>query len=202
MAEQKSNWAMATPGALYMVGAACFGVFALLTGQAAPTSIPLLGVWLVAVGVPIVVIGVVEYARGDILLGSINAVFGALVAVGGGLTFLATIWVMANFPPEAAPDASLSGWVWVAIGILFLLFLPAVGKVAWSLFIMFIELAVGILLLATGLITQVPIATGVFVPAGILFLIFGLYVMYAGTVFIVNTVYAKPKLSLGGPMFK
>jgi hypothetical protein len=199
MPEGKSSWAMAAPACLYVVGALCFGLFALLYGLVSAASIPVMCAWLIAGAVAILICGIIELARGDIFLGSVILVLGALIALGGGMSFSATV----ALPPEAIPAGlALSGWVWVAIGLILFIFLPSAGKVSWSLFVFVIEFGVALELLAIGLITGVGLGTGIMSIAGILLLIFGLYVLYAGTVFITNTVYGAQKLPIGGPIFK
>jgi succinate-acetate transporter protein len=200
MPEAKSSqWAMAAPATLYVAGALCFGLFALLCGLVSAAAIPVMCAWLIAGAIAILICGIIELARNDILLGSIFLMFGALIALGGGMSFKAIV----ALPPEAIPAGlAQSGWVWVAIGIILFTSLPGAGKVSWSLFVFVLELGVALELLAIGLITGVGLGTGIMSIAGILLLIFGLYVLYASTVFITNTVYGAPKLPIGAPLFK
>lgn len=200
MSEAKSQqWAAAAPAALYVVGALCFGVSALLYGLVSPAAIPVLCAWMIAGAVAIIICGIIEFARNDILLGSIVIVFGTLIALAGGMSFKATV----ALPLEAmSAGLAISGWVWVAIGIIIFLFLPSVGKVSWTLFVIMIEVGVALELLAVGLITGVALGTGIMSIAGILVFIFALCCLYVGTVFITNTVYGAPKLPIGGPIFK
>jgi len=200
MSEVKSNqWAMAAPACFYVVGALCFGLFALLFGLVSPAAIPVMCAWLIAGAVGILIGGIIELARNDILLGSIILVFGALIALGGGMSFNAIV----ALPQEAMlAGLAISGWIWIAIGILIFVFLPSVGRVSWSIFVFMIDLGVAIELLAIGLIAGVGLGTGIMMISGILLLIFGIYALYAGTVFITNTVYGAPKLPIGGPIFK
>jgi len=200
MSEAKSpQAAFATPGTLYIVGTLCIGIFALLFGLMSPAAIPVVSAWCIAGGVGILISAVIDLMRGDILMGSICLVFGALIALGGGMTF----YVAVSLPPEAiGAGLAGTGWFWTAIGLICLLILPNAGKASWSLFLMFIVLAAAVELMAIGLITGVALGTGIMSISGILFLVFGLYVMYAATVFITNTVYGQPKLPLGGPIFK
>ncbi len=209
MAEGKTNWAMATPAALYVIGASCFGIFAVLsgligTGLDAVPALSVLCSWLIAAAVAIFICGVIDLARGDILLGTIFVVFAALIFLGGGWSFQAALGLATVDPSLAATTAglALSGWVWLAIGIILLLFLPSVGRASWSLFLFVFVLAVAILLLAIGLMTGVLPGMGVMTVSGYLIFIFGLYTLYVGTVFVVNTVAGAPKLGIGKPIFK
>ncbi len=198
MSEVKTNWAMGAPAALYVIGAACFGLFALLTGLVPGTAIPVMAVWLIAAAVAIFICGIIDLARGDLLLGTMFVVFAALIFLGGGLSFNATLalgeGMLAGF--------ALSGWVWLGIGIIVLLFLPSVGRVSWSLFLFVLVLAVAVIMVALGFISGPVLGTGLMLWAGILIGLFGLYTLYVGTVFVLNTVAGAPKLAIGGPIFK
>jgi len=206
MAEEKSPpAAMGTPAVLYMVGTACLMLFALLYGLVDPGAIPLIGITFVICAVACLMLGMVELRRGDILLGSIDMVFGALIFGAVGLVLCVVAWSWANLggaPAVLQPDLKMAGWLAVGITVCLLLFLPAVGKVSWALFLFFIVLAAAVAFAAGGFF--VGAAFGAFPNnvAAILFLIFAAFVYYAGTVFIVNTVYQAPKLPIGKPLFK
>ncbi len=206
MAEGKTSWAMGTPAALYIIGASCFGLFALLSGLLGKglDAVPALSVmssWLIAAAVGIFICGIIDLARGDILLGTIFVVFATLIFLGGGWSFQAAL---ALAPDLAAVGAglALSGWIWLAIGIILLLFLPSVGRASWTLFLFVFVLAVAVLLLAFSLMTGVLPGIGMMVIAGYLIGLFGLYTLYVGTVFVLNTVAGAPKLGIGKPIFK
>lgn len=199
MAEGKTNWAMGTPAALYIIGASCFGLFALLSGLVPGSAIPVMAAWLIAAAVGIFICGIIDLARGDILLGTIFVVFATLIFLGGGTSFNATL----ALGDAAGAGFALSGWIWLAIGIILLLFLPSVGRASWSLFLFVLVLAVAVLLLAWGFIGGAPVlGSGILLIAGYLLLLFGLYTLYVGTVFVLNTVAGAPKLGIGGPLFK
>ena len=207
MAEGKTNWAMATPAALYIIGASCFGLFALLSGLLGKglDAVPALSVmssWLIAAAVGIFICGIIDLARGDILLGTIFVVFATLIFLGGGWSFQAALGLAPEGLEAVGAGLALSGWIWLAIGIILLLFLPSVGKVSWSLFLFVLVLAVAVLLLAFSLMTGVLPGIGMMVIAGYLILLFGVYTLYVGTVFVFNTVAGAPKLGIGKPIFK
>lgn len=211
MSEVKApQWAMGTPAVLYMVGTACVMLFALLFGLTGPGGLPLVAVVFIACGIATLILGTVELGRGDILLGSIDMVFGGLIFLGVGFVLGTVAWMLANLPPAGAPpiagailapDLRMAGYLAIGIAIPLLLFLPNVGKVSWVLFLFFIVLAAAAILLALGLITGANFGTFPMNVSGILFLLFGLFAYYAGTVFITNTVYQAPKLPIGGPIF-
>ena len=195
MAEEKGpQWAMATPAVVYLVGVACIGVFALLFGLVTPAAVPVVAALLIACGIPTMICGAIELRRGDILFGSINMVFGGLIWFGLGFIFIIATWF--QLTAGAPADLSVVGYFAAGTALLFFLFLPTVGKATWLVFLAFIVLGVGLALLAWGLLVGTPFGMFPMNVSGICFLIFGLIVIYAGTVFIVNTVYQAPKLPL------
>lgn len=205
MSEAKTNWAMGTPAVLYMVGCACIMLFALLYGLVNPGAIPLVAVVFIVCGIATLILGKVELARGDILLGSIDMVFGGLIFLGVGVVLATVAWSWANLaaaPAILQPDLRMAAYLSFGIAIALLLFLPNVGKVSWSLFLFFIDLAAFAVVLAIGLLQGANFGDPIMKLAGILLLLFGLFAYYAGTVFITNTVYQAPKLPIGGPIIK
>jgi len=205
MSEAKTNWAMGTPAVLYMVGCCCVMLFALLYGLVNPGAIPLVAVVFIVCGIAALILGKIELARGDILLGSIDMVFGALIFMGLGVVLATVAWSWANLaaaPAILQPDLKMAAFLSWGIAIALLLFLPNVGKVSWSLFLFFLVLAVGVVLVGVGLWSGANFGAPIMKLGGILVLLFGLFAYYAGTVFITNTVYQAPKLPIGGPIIK
>jgi hypothetical protein len=206
MAEEKGpQWAMATPAVIYMVGVACLGIFGMLMGWFNPGAIPIMGIFLMMCGLVTLPLGVISLRRGDILLGSINMVFGALIFLGLGSILAYVGWTFANLggaPAILQADLRIAGFFAAGISLLFFCFLPSVGKVSWFLFLAFIVLGVGLAFLAAGLINGTAFGDFPMSASGICFLIWAIMVIYLGTAFITNTVYQAPKLSIGGPIIK
>ena len=196
MAEEKGpQWAMATPAVLYMVGCACIMLFALLYGLVNPGAIAGVAILFIVCGIATLILGTIELRRGDILLGSIDMVFGGLIFLGVGTVLASIAWGMTT-------DLRIAAYLAIGIAVALLLFLPNVGKVSWALFLFFIVLAAAAATLAVGLLDGANFGDAIMKVSGILFLIFGAFAYYAGTVFITNTVYQAPKLPIGKPLFK
>ncbi len=214
MAEEKGpQWAMATPAVLYMVGCACIMLFALLYGLVNPGAIPGVAILFIVCGIATLILGTIELRRGDILLGSIDMVFGGLIFLGVGAVLGSIAWAMTNLAQTPAgapaavvgvytPDLRIAAYLAIGIAVALLLFLPNVGKLSWALFLFFIVLAAAAVTLAAGLLDGANFGDAIMKVSGILFLIFGAFAYYAGTVFITNTVYQAPKLPIGKPLFK
>lgn len=194
--QQAPQWAMATPGIVYTVGVACIVLFALLFGLVTPGAIPLIAVTFMFGAVTCIAGSIVELRRGDILLGSICLVFGCLIFGAVGAVLLTAFWAgLGNV------DLRLAAYLAFGIALCLLLFVPPVGKVSWLLVVGFIILAAAAVTLAIGILTGVAFGLGIMSISAILFLIFGVIAFYLGTVFIVNTVYGRPVLSPGAPIW-
>ena len=198
MAEEKSpQWAMATPAVVYLVGVACIGICALLAGWVTGNAIPLVAALLIACGIPTMICGAIELRRGDILFGSINMVFGGLIWFGLGFIFYIATWFNLTAAGAAAADLKVVAFFAWGIALLFVCFWYPVSKASKFVMVAFIVLAIGLALLGCGLYDGDPgFGDGLMYTSGICFLIFGLMLIYAGTVFIVNTVCQAPKLWL------
>ncbi len=184
----QENWAPGGVATLYLVGAIMMGIFAFMTGQVGPDTAPILGVWILGVSVPLLMLGVIDLRRGDLLFGTIGMVFGALVGLSASLAFIITMWIHGLSP--------LNGWWLLGTGIIFFLLIPAIQKVSKSMSVMFGVEGVSILSIALGIIgvfgsSSLPLTFG-----GCLSLIFGFYCWYAATAQLVNAMYKKAILPL------
>jgi len=193
MAEEKGpQLAMGTPAEVYLVGVACIGIWALLSGigGVTPNAIPIVAAILIACGIPTMILGAIELRRGDILFGSINMVFGGLIWFGLGFIFMTVVYFN-------LPELNVLAFFLFGISLLFVLFLYPVSKASKFIMVAFLVLAVGLALMGADLYDGIPkFGEGIMAVSGYCFLVFGLMVIYAGTVFITNTVCQAPKLWL------
>ena len=201
MAEEKGpQWAMGTPAVVYLVGVACIGICALLSGWVTAGAVPLVAALLIACGIPTMICGAIELRRGDILFGSINMVFGGLIWFGLGFIFAAATWFnlqMAALGAPVAADLSVVAYFAWGIALLFFCFWFPVAKASKLVLVAFMVLTAGLALIGAGLYDGTPgFGDTIMTASGYCFLVFGLLLIYAGTVFIVNTVYQAPKLPL------
>ena len=200
MAEAKQpQVAPATPAAVFAVGGLCFGFFALLTGLVDATATPVIAGWAMVVGGTVLICGVLEMVRGEVLLGSTCLILGGLIGMGSGLAFHITM----GSPPEFwGAEFAQTGYIWIAIALILLGLLPCFGKISSSLFLAIALLVAIAAILAAGLIDGVAMGEGIMYLDGVLLLIFGIYCIYASTALITHMVFGSPKLPIGGPIFK
>ncbi|MBM2825207.1 MAG: putative rane protein [Dehalococcoidales bacterium] len=188
MAQGKSHnsppeWASAGAASLYLVGAIHLGIFAFATGRVGPESAPLLGFWILACAIALLALGIVELRRGEALFGTIGVVFGGLLGLGGGLSFIRSMWM----PGILAID----GWWFLSAGIILFLLLPSLCRVSWIMFWGIMEIGIALTILGLGMMgvlgsPQVPLMI-----AGWLALFFAVFCWYVATAQMTNTVYGK-----------
>ncbi len=188
MAQEKNSnsaqeWASGGAASLYLVGAVHVGLFAFATGRVGPESGPLLGFWILACAIALLALGIIELRRGDALFGTIGMVFGGLLGLGGGLSFIRSMWM----PGILAID----GWWFLSAGIILFLLLPSIYKVSWIMFGGIAEIGIALTILGLGMMgvfgsTQVPLTI-----AGWLALLFAVFCWYVATAQLVNTVHGR-----------
>jgi hypothetical protein len=196
--QQQVTWADPTTLILFAVAMSCFCLCGFLTawpaGAAATTSAPLLSGFLFAAAVAVIIGAIIAFKRGDMLIGSLGGVLGALILMGGSTLAggWTGIWLIAPASPEIA------GWAFLGISIIIFLFLPSVFRISGSLFLFLGELVIACALLSSACLGGL-VNTGLVNAVGWMLLIFGIYCLYAGFVFITNTIYGRPVISLGAP---
>jgi len=163
----------------------------LLTDQVPGTAIPVLTAWLTAASIVIIICGIVELFKNDILSATVNMATGALVVLGVGLGFNASRLL----PNEVWEEGlALCGWVIFGIGFLMLVLVPATLKVSVGTFISQIIWTVATVLLGIGLMQRIGFGDSIVNIAGWLILVGAAYSIYSGGAMITNTVYGTRKL--------
>lgn len=182
------EWASGGAASLYLVGALHLGIFALATGQVGAESAPLLGFWILGCAIALLMLAMVELHRGEALLGTIGMVFGGLLGLGGGMSFVRSIWMPGVY--------AIDGWWFLSAGIILFLLLPCVRKMSWIMFGGFTEIGITLTILGLGMMgtlgsPEVPLRI-----AGWLALVFTIFCWYAATAQLTNTIYGKRILPL------
>ncbi len=148
------EWASGGAASLYLAGALHLGIFAFATGRVGLESAPLMGFWILACAVALLALGIVELRRGEAIFGTIGVVFGGLLGLGGGLSFIRSMWM----PGILAID----GWWFLSAGIILFLLLPSIYKVSWIMFGGIAEIGITLTILGLGMMgvlrsLQVPL---------------------------------------------
>ncbi len=179
----QQGWASGAAASLYLVGAIHMGIFAFATGQVGSDSAPLLGFWITGCAVALLMLAMVDLRRGEALFGTIGMVFGGLLGLGGGLSFVRSLWI-----PGISP---MDGWWFLSAGIILFLLLPSVIKVSWILFGGIAEIGITLTILGLGMIGVFGSPQEPLKIAGWLALFFAIFCWYAATAQLVNTVHGK-----------
>jgi succinate-acetate transporter protein len=185
--------AMAAPAALYITGAICLGIFALLTEQVPGSAIPVLVVWTQAAAVGIIIAGIVEIVRNNLTLGVLILVSGTMLCLGAGWGFEASRLLPVELWEKGL---QMCGFIWLGIGVSMLLLLLVAAKLSWGLFFSQIIVGVAASLVGWGLVDRIGFGDGVVNIAGWLLLVYAIYAFYAATAFLVNKVYERKVLPI------
>ena len=199
MSEVRQGSATAGVVAWAMVAITTLGLCAVFTGWVSPAGIPLLGAWLIALGVGMFISGLVDLKRGDLLGGTMMMVLASCLNWGTGASFLTATWAQVNQLPL---DGRLNGAMIIGVVVFLALSLLVIAKVSRVIFISVIVLIVGLGLAAAGIFGGVAPGTGAMYTSGILIGVFSLFCFYFAVTIFVNTFYGRPKLSLGPPVIK
>lgn len=182
--EQKAGeWAPGGPATLFLLGVLHIGLFGYAISSDRSSLAASLGLWILAVSVPILILGVIEMRRGEVLFGTLNMVFGGLLGLGAGLSFLSTSFLAG--PP------TMSGYWLVGTSFIFYLLLPTARKVLPILIPMFLDIAVALLLLGLSLAGFLGDEQWPYTVAGVLALIFSLACYYLAMAQITNSAYGR-----------
>ena len=199
MSEVKPTGATAGVVAWAMVAITTFGMCSVFTGWVSPGGIPLLGAWLIALGIGMFVSGLVDLRRGDLLGGTMMMVLASCLNFGTGASFLTTLWAGANQVPL---DGRLNGALIIGVAIFLTLSQFIIARVSRVIFTAVTVLIVGLGLAAGGILGGVAPGAGAMFAAGILIGIFSLFCFYFAVTAFLNTFLGKPKLSMGSPIIK
>ena len=177
------EWASGGAASLYLVGALHLGLFAFATKQVGPESAPLLGLWILGVSVALLMLGMVELRRGGILFGTLGMVFGGLLGLGGGLSFLRSMWMPGAF--------AIDGWWFLGGGIILILLLPSIYKVSRIMTFGTSVIGIALTILGLGMIGVFGSSDAPSIVAGWLALFFCIFSWYGATALLVNSIYKK-----------
>ena len=181
--KQLQEWASGGSATLYLLGALHLGIFAFATGQVGPESAPILGFWILGVAIPILILGMIELRRGEVLFGTLGMVFGGLLGLGGGMSFVKSIWMPGVF--------AIDGWWFLSAGIILILALLSIYKVSRITFGGTAVIGIGLIILGLGMIGVFGASDTPLIVAGWLALLFGIFSWYGATAILMNTVFKK-----------
>lgn len=198
---QKMNqnvWPDTTAVSLFLVGSVVIGAYVpLQAGFVSMGALPIIGAIALVSGIAWLILMVLCWRSGDFFGMSLNGIFGVLFGVGPGAAFLVDL---AGARSGKVLDPRVIGWYLMYTGFLFLLLAFPAGKKLWSMMLTYLAVFVGTML--TGLVLAGFLPASVQLISCFLFVYVGAWFMYMGTAITINTVFQKPILPVGGPLFK
>jgi uncharacterized protein len=201
--EQKNqikDWANPTPAGLVALSVACFGFFAVLTGQVPKEAAPFLGMWLLGGFAVQIIVAVLDLKSGNTTGGNTFLFFSAYFMLVSGLE-LTLGSIMRNSGIKL--DAYIDGWAWLALTVVVILWTPAFFKSPLFLTLIVLALDVAlpfIVLEKIGLWKDLKETFSLI--AGWSLLAAGLCGIYLASAIIVNTAFGKNVYPNPGPIIK
>jgi len=198
MAEEKgASWA--DPGfiGLMALAAGVASLWPILVGIIPKEGVPLVIGWMLVTGIALIICGVICLRVGNAIVGAPCIVFGAVINCGTAASFWLETWGAANGINIVA--VPINAWVLLVIGFLAVGMGWPFGKVAWTMFVWMMDLALCFWFIGLGFLGVLPavfVVIGGWLLCG--FNVGALYFALAGHI---NTVFG-PKCYLGAPIFK
>jgi hypothetical protein len=182
------GWANPGPWSLFGIAVltACAGFFN--AGFLPLTTAPLLVGILAACVLPQLVAGLINFQRGEILIGTLNGLFGTVATIGVAVT----TWMLVTAPKPGAITPEIMAVFWIVLFVAMEIAAVGFGRMSW--FIMLGIAEVGVSFLCIGF--------GMFVLGGWLLIIFAAFALYLAAAILWAEVFQRPVLPLGRPVFK
>ncbi len=186
--QPQHTWANPGPWSLFAIAVLTATVGAFNAGLMPPTSGPLLIGILFACFLPQFVGGLICFQRGELLIGTVNALFGTVATLGAAIT----LWQLISVPKPGAITPELMSIFWLTLFVAMEVLAVAFSRMSW--FIMLAIAEVGVSFLFIGL--------GRFVIGGWLLIIFAVLAMYLSAAILWAETWQRPVLPLGKPMVR
>ena len=190
------RWGNAGPVGILATAIIVFCLGSIRIGWIPAESAPLMVGVLVACAVPILVAGVLAFARNETLLGTTFTLFGAVVSIGAALTLYILIFMS---PEPGAFSTAVLAPFWISLAAITAILAIGFGRMSWFL-------AAGILMVAAvflfeGLyaLSGEPSTANL---AGTFEIAFGCFCVYSGGVMVLSEHFERSVLPLGTPIFK
>jgi hypothetical protein len=173
-----------------------FGI--LLTGALPIESAPIMMCWMFAWAIVLTINAVISSRNGDFIMGNLFLAFGALIGFGIASTLAVEFWsTTSGF--GILPDTQLLGWVWLVLGIMIVAFAVSLGKMSGFFFGAVMLAGIGGLLYFVVLEGWIGLAGSV--VDGIMWIVYGSCLVYAGVALLINGAFERVILPIGKPIF-
>lgn len=184
----EKGWAPGGPATLFILGVLHLGLFFFATSEDQATLAPAIGLWILGISAPLIVLGIIEMRRNEVLLGTMGMVFGGLLGIGAGLSFVRGLIL----PGESVMD----GYWFAGTSIVFFLLIPSMLRVSRLMSLGLVIIGTGLLVLGLSLAGVFGDATLPLTIAGYLALAFSLICYYTAAAQMTNSSYGRKVLPL------
>lgn len=193
MSEQK--WSNPSPAGLVALAVATFAFFAMLSGAVDPSAGVVAGFWLIGGFVVQIFVAVIDLNNRNTAGGNLFLFFSAFFMLISGLLFIFE-WYAAK--DGIAVDASLSGYVWIALTATTILWTPAFFKSGRLLtfVLLFLDVALPFITLIDLGVEVNPMIPAVFM------LLAGCTAVYLAAAIVVNETFGKKVFPNPDPFIK
>ncbi len=194
---ENKQWANPTPAGLVALAVACFGFFALLTGQVTKGALPLLGCFLIGGFFIQLVVALLDLKAQNTAGGNTFLYFSAyFMLVSGAEMFLKYFC--------GGLDTRIDGWAWLCLMLVVALWTPAFFKSPAILFLIVAVLNVAVPCIAfSDLKLFAPeVNQALSAVAGCALLVCGILGIYLSAAIIVNTTFEKNIFPNPKPFYK
>jgi succinate-acetate transporter protein len=186
--QPQQSWANPGPWGLFAIAVLTASVGSFNAALLPPTAGPLLIGILLSCFLPQFVGGLIHFQRGELLIGTVNALFGTVATLGGAIT----IWQLTTVPKPGLITPELMSIFWITLFVAMQVIAVGFGRMSWLIMLAISE--VGLSFLFIGL--------GMFVIGGWLLIIFSVFAMYLAAAILWAETFQRPVLPLGGPAFR
>lgn len=187
MADER-GWAPGGPATLFILGVLHLGLFFFATSDEQATLAPALGLWILGISVPLIILGIIEMRRGEALFGTMGMVFGGLLGLGAGLSFIRGLIV----PGQSVMD----GYWFAGTSVVFFLLVPSMLRISKLVTAGLVIIGAALMLLGLSLAGAFGNEAAPLTVAGYLALAFSLICYYAAAAQMTNAAYGRRVLPL------
>lgn len=181
--DEQKQWAPGGPATLFLLGVLHIGLFAFATSNDRAPLTPVLGLWILAVSIPLLILAVIEMRRGEVLFGTMGLVFGGLLGLGAGLSFIRGLFL----PGPSVMD----GYWFLGTSFIFFLLIPAMLRVSKLVSLMLVDIGVALIIIGMSLADLLGTGQLPLTVAGWLALIFSVSCFYVAAAQMTNAAYGK-----------
>jgi succinate-acetate transporter protein len=199
MADQEHVFANPMPAGLGALAMACYGFFAVLSGNVSHDAAPLLAIWLLGGFFVQLVVAIIEFRDKNMPGANVFLVFSCIFMLVGGMSIAGKFFLHRAGIPF---DPTIEGWLWLGIGLWLFLIMPCFLKSPRILFFLGSLLCITVICLIA-LDMGVKVARPLIAQVGAwCLLVAGSLAIYLSGAIALNTHFGRQILPISTPLVK